>query len=119
MKSKGIITAAVLSLCLLTGCGEQKAEIDPGLLYGTWELKDDGVLDTMTINSDGTYHKIVKMTGSFAQTVEEDDNWELDGDSFTLYFSDLGSAMSYTIAVDENYLVLDNGDVRNVYTKKQ
>ena len=112
--------AATLSLCLLTGCGggEEPPAIDPADLTGTWISKANG--ETLTIRSDGTYHKTVDAGLSYPKT-EVDDDWSLEGADVTIYISEYNTAFTYTVAVsqDKNTMVWDNGDNRIVYTKKK
>ncbi|MBQ4465587.1 MAG: hypothetical protein II916_06460 [Oscillospiraceae bacterium] len=115
------MTAAVLSLCLLTGCGGgETVSIDPADIAGTWVNKADGASETLTIRSDGTYHKTVDVGSSYPKT-EVDDSWSLEGADVTIYISEYNTAFTYTVAVseDKNTMVWDNGDNRIVYTKKK
>lgn len=119
MKKVAILSAVALSLCLLTGCGGDKAEaLDPADLYGTWGYKIDGGSETLVIRDDGTYHKTVKLSG-YPDTVV-DDKWSLEGADVTIYISEYGTAFTYTVAVteDKNTMVWDNGDNKIIYKKK-
>ncbi len=120
MKKSCILTAAVLSLCLLTGCGGEKTEaLDPNDLYGTWGYKFDGGSETLTLRNDGTYSKLVKMSGYSDTSV--DDTWSLEGADVTIYISEYSTAFTYTVSVseDKTIMVWDNGDNRIIYNKKQ
>ncbi len=119
MKKASILTAAALTFCLLTGCGgEQAAAIDPADLYGTVGYKIDGGSETLTIREDGTYNKVVKVSG-YPDT-KVDDSWELEGSDFTFYISEYNTAFTYTVSLseDKNTMVWDNGDNRLIYTRK-
>ena len=116
-----ILTSAALTLCLLTGCGGDKAEeaIDPADLYGTWGYKIDGGSETLTIKEDGTYSKVVKVSG-YPDT-KVNDSWTLEGADFTFYISEYNTAFTYTVAIseDKNTMVWDNGDNRLVYSRQK
>lgn len=120
MKKYSILTAAALTLCLLTGCGgDKEPQLDPNDLYGTWGYKFDGGSETLVIREDGTYNKVVTMSG-YPDT-KVDDSWSLEGSDVTIYISEYNTAFTYTVAVseDKNTMVWDNGDNRLVYTKKK
>ena len=119
MKQVKILTAAALTLCLLTGCGKEEApSLNANDLYGTWGYKFDGGSETLVINQDGTYSKVVTMSG-YPDT-KVNDEWSLDGADVTIYISDYNTAFTYTVALseDKHTMVWDNGDNRIVYSKK-
>ena len=121
MKKYSILTAAAMTLCLLTGCGggDSKPAIDKADLIGTWTYKIDGGSDTITLKDDDTYHKVVKLSG-YPDTVE-DDSWSLEGADVTIYISEYNTAFTYSVAIseDKKTMVWDNGDNRIIYSKKQ
>ncbi|MCR4645055.1 MAG: hypothetical protein K5695_06570 [Oscillospiraceae bacterium] len=115
-----ILTAAALSFCMLTGCGGDKEKtLDPNDIYGSWGYKFDGGSESLVIREDGTYSKVVKMSG-YPDT-KVDDAWSLEGSDVTIYISEYNTAFTYTVSVseDKTIMVWDNGDNRIIYNKKQ
>ena len=121
MKQVKILTAAAIALCLLTGChsGDSSAKsVDRSDIVGTWvQTMADGT-ETMTFNSDGTYHKVIKLSGAAPVTKESDDTWTLEGASITIQYSAYNTSSQYTVTVDGSTMTWDNGDSQIVYTKK-
>ena len=117
MKQKAL-AAAALTLCLLTGCKGGGEAIDTSKLTGTWERTMLDGTETLTLNADMTYHKVIEIGGDIPMKTTSDDQWSVKGDTLTLKYSDFDTSSSYKVTFEGNTMTWDNGDAQIVYTKK-
>lgn len=112
-------SAVMLSLCLLTGCGgDDDKEIAVQDLTGTWvQTLSDGT-ETLTLNSDMTYTKIIELGGAFPVTTTTDDTWSVSGDTISINYSKYDTVSKYTVELDGDKMIWDSGDSKITYNKK-
>ena len=113
------MTAAALSLCLLTGCGgEESATVTTDQVVGTWVQTMSDCTETMKLNSDMTYDKEIKYTSGAAMTSQSHATWSLNGNKISISYSDFNTTSEYTVKIDGSTMTWDSGDAQIVYTKK-
>ena len=113
------MTAAALSLCLLTGCGGGgNTTVTTDQVVGTWVQTMSDCTETMKLNSDMTYDKEIKYTSGVAMTTKSHDTWSLSGNKISISYSDFNTTSEYTVKIDGSTMTWDNGDAQIVYTKK-
>ncbi|MBP0974050.1 MAG: lipocalin family protein [Oscillospiraceae bacterium] len=120
MKRFAILSAAALSLCLLTGCGgeESAKAVNKDDVVGTWvQTMSDGK-ETLTLNSDMTYTKVIELDGSASLKTTSEDTWSLSGNTITINYSKYDTTSAYAVTIDGNTMTWDTGDSQIVYTKK-
>lgn len=112
-------TAAMLFLCLLTGCGGPGgADLTVQDLTGTWvKTMSDGT-ETLTLNPDMTYKKVIELGGAYPITSTTTDTWSVSGSTISINYSDYHTVSTYTVALDGSTMTWDNGSAQIVYTKK-
>lgn len=118
MKTRSLF-AAMLSLCLLTGCGgPDAAEVKAEDLTGTWvQTLSDGK-ETLTLNSDMTYTMVIELGGAFPVTTESSDTWSVSGSTISINYSKYNTVSTYTVKLDGNTMTWDTGDSIITYHKK-
>ncbi len=87
-------------------------------LTGTWVRTMSDGKDTLTLNSDMTYHKVIELGGSFPVTTESSDTWSVNGSTISINYSDYNTVSTYTVKLDGNKMSWDNGDSVMTYQKK-
>ena len=119
MKRYTFLTAVALSLCLLTGCGGDKATaLNQEELYGTWvQTMSDGT-ETITLKSDMSYTKVIDLGGAVPAKTTSEDTWSFSGNTITINYAKYGTTSDYTVTIDGSTMTWDNGEKQIVYTKK-
>jgi hypothetical protein len=122
MKTKkiSILTAAALTLCLLTGCGggNSAKDVSKDELVGTWVQKLSDGTETLTLNSDMTYTKVIDLGGAVPMKTTTEDTWSLSGSTITIQNSKYSTSSAYTVTLDGSTMTWVTGDSQIVYTKK-
>lgn len=110
-KMKKAVTMILLLTMSLTlfACSKSKSDkeeksesgtaLDKLKLVGTWEEKVSGDVQTVTIKSDGTYHKVAKLSGN---KLDYTDTYEIDGDKLILSYSEMGIIFTYKVVFDND-----------------
>lgn len=94
-----------LALFACSGSKSDKKEEESGTpldkmqLVGTWEENVSGAVQTITIKSDGTYHKVAKMDST---KLDYTDTYEIDGDKLILSYEDMGVVFTYKVVFDND-----------------
>ncbi len=111
---------AVLSLCLLTGCGggDSAKAVRKEDVVGTWVQNMSDCKETLTLNADMTYDKEIKYTSGVAMTSKSHDAWSLNGNTISISYSDFNTTSDYTVTIDGNTMTWVTGDAQIVYTKQ-
>lgn len=110
------LTAAALAF-VLTACGGGD-NLTVEQVTGTWVRTMSDGTDTITLNSDMTYHKVIKLTSYPPMETETDDTYSISGDTISINYSDYNTVSEYKVTFEGNTMIWDNGDSQTVYTKK-
>lgn len=114
---------------LLCGCGSKSEstaaktytnDLTVSNLSGQWvEAIVDGT-ETLTLNSDMTYDKLIELGGNFPMSSEYHDTWALDGNKLSIGYSDFGTVSDYTVTLqdDGTTMIWDSGNGTIIYRRK-
>ena len=87
-------------------------------LVGTWVQKLSDGTETLTLNDDMTYTKVIELGGSVPVKTTSEDTWSLSGSTITIQNSKYSTSSDYTVTVDDSTMTWVTGDSQIVYEKK-
>lgn len=111
------LTAAVLAVSL-AACGGGDSGLTVEQVTGTWVRTMSDGTDTITLNSDMTYHKVIKLTSSPPMETVTDDTYSISGDTISINYSDFSTVSEYTVTFEGNAMIWDNGNAQIRYEKQ-
>ena len=116
--AKAVLITAALAVSAGCSSGGAGGGLSADDVKGTW-IRDlsDGT-ETLTLNSDMTYKKIIELTSYPPISSETQDTYSLSGDKIQINYSDFGTVSEYTVAIDGNTMKWDNGSAVLEYKKK-
>lgn len=109
----------LMTMSLLNGCGgSDETEISAADVTGTWvQTLSDGT-ETITLRSDMTYTKVIELVGDFPMTTTSDDTWSFSGNTISLQSSKYNTVSEYTVILEGNTMIWDNGEGQITYQKQ-
>lgn len=109
----------LMTMSLLNGCGgSDETKISAADVTGTWvQTLSDGT-ETITLRSDMTYTKVIELVGDFPMTTTSDDTWSFSGNTISIQSSKYNTVSEYTVILEGNTMIWDNGEGQITYQKQ-
>lgn len=103
MKKIICAAAAISLLLLLPACGDETASSTSGGasggVTGTWvQTLSDGY-ETLTLNSDMTYQKVITITAPPPMETTSGDTYSVSGNKISINYSAFGTVSEYTYTI--------------------
>lgn len=111
-----IIIAAVI---MISGCsGDGGASLTADDVTGTWvQILSDGT-ETLTLNADMTYEKVIELTSEPPLTTRSGDTYTISGNKIIINYSKYGTSSEYKVTIDGDVMKWDSGSGTIEYRKK-
>lgn len=126
MKS-GNLLRKIMILCGLTllaigftACGRggnRAAELTMQDIAGEYIETGDTDVKYITLTEDGKF--ISDITGSMGITMHTENTWDYKDGTLTLHYLEYGVDSKYSVSFKDNTLVLDNGEAKRKFVKKE
>ena len=123
MKKTFFAAAAACILMLLPACGDETessaAACASGGVTGTWvQTLSDGY-ETLTLNSDMTYQKVITITAPPPMETTSSDTYSVSGNKISINYSAFGTVSEYTYTISGDTMTWKNSSGgKIVYQRK-
>jgi hypothetical protein len=118
MKRFWICAAAAL---LLTGCGDTDGGAGSAVTVescvGTWKQELSDGTETLTLKSDMTYDKVIKLGGASPVEKSTHDDWALSGNTISISYSSYGTVSDYTVSFEGGQMIWKDRDSTQTWKK--